>query len=64
MCFCVGLGCYSLGLFTALFLIAWDDERQDTRAGIPWSKDLGTSFNWDTRLGAKGRGAHAPTKNT
>jgi hypothetical protein len=46
---CIALGSWALGLFTACFLLGWMDERNDTRAGIAWRKDLDTTVNWSTR---------------
>ena len=46
---CIAMGSWTLGLFTACFWVAWMDERSDTRAGIPWRKDLETVIDWSTR---------------
>jgi len=46
---CIAMGSWILGLATACFLLAWMDERNDTRAGIAWRRDLDTTIDWSTR---------------
>lgn len=45
-CICIGLMCYTLGMFTALMLYAWLDERSDRYAGIKWSSVLDTCVKY------------------
>ena len=44
----VGVG-FTLGLFTALLLYAWLDERSDRYAGIAWSPALGVDSQYAAR---------------
>jgi hypothetical protein len=44
---CIGLMCWALGMWTAFFLYGWFEGQSDSRANIPWRKELDTSINWD-----------------
>jgi len=48
--YCVGLGCYALGLFTALFLYAWLDEREDGFANIKIIPRVHLDSNYPSRV--------------
>lgn len=41
---------WSLGMFSALLLYAWLDERSDRYAGISWSHDLGIDSQYPARV--------------
>jgi hypothetical protein len=39
LCPCIALGSFSLGLFTALFLLGWFEERSDRYDRIVWKAE-------------------------
>ena len=43
-CFCIALGAYALGLFTACFLVGWNEHMWDRYAGIAWRPTLDTTI--------------------
>ena len=44
---CLALLFFGLGLFAALVLVAWEQDRSDRYTDIPWSPVLGTSVQYD-----------------
>jgi hypothetical protein len=39
LCFCIALGSFALGMFSAFFLYGWFEAQSDPYTGIPWAPD-------------------------